>query len=398
MKLKPIALLFSIVALIQSSTYALEPSKTINLTKETEFYLLKNRGISNNLFVIESKFEKKFFEECKKKLSMFDTVKRAIVEYFNDNYKSEQQSMIKSLSNEENLNKFFHMKTYGDGQAAKWLSSLDKSDTSALGLTEPLPDKFKKEKLPDFLRYAFAESFQYRFNKNIEIGEIQINQALNNLATRRIAKLLNLSELIVKTKYVKIMPPDKLGIIMDCAPGMSFKDFSLLKNKGVNPSLQRNLSNLMILDAICSQRDRAGGIGNLFVQLDANGNAVSITGFDNDMSFDKFENLKEKYATLPPVILSNNKIALPYMDKSLANKILSLNYEDIYSCLKDLLPNAMIDAVAHRLQQIQEAIKNSIEGNESFLLEPGDWNEKTMMNETTVDNETYFKTFIKKLN
>ncbi len=62
------------------------------------------------------------------------------------------------------------MKTYGDGQATTGSKSKDKSDTSDLGLTEPLSDDFKVKNLPDFLLGAFAEFVQYRANVNIEIG------------------------------------------------------------------------------------------------------------------------------------------------------------------------------------------------------------------------------------
>lgn len=138
------------VILVQSSAFALDPSKTVDLSSETKVYINRNGGITTNIFVIESENDKKFFKECKEKLSMLDTVKRTVTEYFNGKHEKEQQSILKSLSNEENLNKFFYMKTYGDGQAAKWLSSADKSDTSIFGLTEPLNYKFKTEILPDF--------------------------------------------------------------------------------------------------------------------------------------------------------------------------------------------------------------------------------------------------------
>lgn len=40
------------------------------------------------------------------------------------------------------------------------------------------------------------------------------------------------------------------------------------------------------------------------------------------------------------------------MDKMLAYKILSLNYKDIYLCLKDLLNDSQIDATINRMHQI----------------------------------------------
>ncbi|MDR2074570.1 MAG: hypothetical protein LBP36_04375 [Oscillospiraceae bacterium] len=392
--------------LAQNIIFILSPSQTVNLSKETKFYIDRTGGgITNNIFVIECGNNKKFFKECKKKLSMYDTVKRTVAEYFKGEYENEQQSILNSMSDEENLKKFFYMKIYGDGQAAKWLNSSDKSDTSILGLTEPLNDKFKTEVLTNFLHYAFAEFFQYRFNETVKIGEIQSNQALNNLATIRIAELLNLSDLVVKTEYVKITYPeipDKFGILMDCAKGIPFEKFKSLKNKSVSPLFQLKASNLMILDAICAQRDRE--VGNYFTVISEDTNsAVSINAFDNDMAFHnimlgKFVNLKEKYYVLPPIISADDKMTLPHMDKELAEKILSLNDKTIYLCLQNLLPDISIDAVINRLHQIQNAIRKTIKYNENFLIEPMQWNEKTMEEELTQSNETYFKNFMKKLN
>ena len=172
-----------------------------------------------------------FFKETKEKLSKYDTAKRAINEYFKDSYKAEQESMLKSLLNEENLNKFIYMQAYRGGQAAKWLASKDKNDTSVLGLTEPLSAKFKKAILPKFLRYAFSEFVQYSANKNREIGDLQINLLLEALATMRIAKILNLSDLVVKTPS----GDNKLGIVMECAKGIPFEKVKLLENKNIKP-------------------------------------------------------------------------------------------------------------------------------------------------------------------
>ena len=109
-------------------------------------------------------------------MSTYNTAKRSIIEYFKYEYKEDQEFMLRSLLNEEDLKKFINMKTYGDSQAVRWLESTDKSDTSNLGLTELLPDNFKTKNLPDFLPYAFAELVQYRANTNREIGDKQINQ------------------------------------------------------------------------------------------------------------------------------------------------------------------------------------------------------------------------------
>lgn len=213
----------------------------------------------------------------------------------------------------------------------------------------------------------------------------------------RIAELLNLSDLVVKTEYVKITHPEKIaktGILMDCAKGVPFKKFKALENKKVAPLFQLNASNLMILDAICAQRDRE--VGNYFTVLESN-NAIGINAFDNDMSFNGFVNLKESNYVLPAIISLDDKMTLPNMDKELAEKILNLNYKDIHLCLQDLLPDIFIDAVINRLHQIQGAVKKTIKENKDFLIESTEWSEKTMEEELSINSETYFKNFMRKL-
>lgn len=370
----------------------------MELSPRTKFYINRNGGISHNTYVIEKENNKLFFKETKKKLSMYETAKRAISEYFKDNYKDAQKSMLISLLSEENLKKFIYMKTYGDGEAAKWLISEDKKDTSVLGFTEPLSDNFKTEVLPDFLHYAFAEFVQYRANKNREPGDLQINQLLGSLATSRISKILGLSDLIVKTEYVEIKPPsgkNKIGIIMDCAKGVPFKKLKMLENKTVNPLLQLSLSNLMILDAFCAQRDRS--VGNYFTILSEDYNIIGINAYDNDLAFDNYIDLKTRNFVFPPILHYDGTLTLPHMDKMLAYKILSLNYKDIYLCLKDLLNDSQIDATINRMHQIQNAIKQTMKKNKTFLIEPSEWNTQTMEEEFSIGSDTYFKYFIKKL-
>lgn len=376
----------------------INPSETIKILPETKFYINKNGGISHNTYILENKTQKLFFKETKEKLSMYGTAERAIKEYFGDTWLEAQNSMLEDLKNQENLENFMYMKTYDNGQAAKWLKSKDKSDTSCIGFPTKLPSDFVNNKLPKFLSYAFSEFVQYRANKNRSEGELQLNQLIGSLASVKLAELLDLSDLLVKTKYVKLSLPDtntKLGILMDCAQGLPFQNLKEIENKIIDPQLQLDFSKLMILDALCAQRDR--GVGNFFTKLD-NNKIIGIHAYDNDLSFDAYTNLRTDDYLLPAIINSDNTITLPHMDKKLAEKILSLNYKDIENCLKDLLIESQIDATINRLHQIQSSIKHTMKLKNDFLLKSNsDWTEKTMQEETNTHNKTYFNSFLKNL-
>ncbi len=323
---------------------------------------------------------------------MFDTAKRAINEYLKDSYKQDQASMLESLLDTQNLEKFIYMKTYGDGRAAAWLNAKDKSDTSTLGLVNPLSEEFKNNVLPDFLPYAFAEFTQYRANRKVEIGKKQDKQQISALATMKVAKLLNLSHLVVKTEYVNLHIPnstDKVGIIMECADGISFKQLKSSKIQNIDPSFQLSVSNLMVLDAICAQRDRS--VGNYFTTISPENTITGVSAYDNELAFGSYTDLTKPNYRLPAIIDSDGTLVLPHMDKTPANSILSINDKDIHENLKELLDDKQISDTIVRIDQIKNAIKKSIDKNKSFLLESNEWNKETMDEECSIDNENIFQ-------
>lgn len=295
---------------------------------------------------------------------------------------------------EDNLNKFLRMKTYVDGMAAKWLRS-DKSDTSCLGITCKLPLEFRINVLPGLVNYSFSEFVQYFSNKSREVGQMQDVHSLNNIATLRLAKLLGLENLIVNTEYVNLVKQGeivKTGILMDYARGISVWDFKKIPNRCISPKFQRAMSNLMILDSICAQRDRE--IPNYFVDVHENGNEViDINAFDNDMSFNEFVDLKKSNYDICAIITQDDKISLPHMDRMLAEKILNIEENQLENILSDMLEDWKIEATKYRFNQIKIAIKNTIDSNRNFLIEIQDWNFNTISKEI---NGNYGYTYLKR--
>ncbi len=382
-----------------SFIYAIEPSEVVVLPDGAKFYINRNGGISHNTYCVEVDAQKKFFKETKVKLSLYDTAKRIIKEYFKDEYLSEQAAMLKSLENEENLNKFAHMKIYGDGKAAQWLKSPQKMSTDILGFTEYLPYEFRINVLPEFIHYAFAEFVQYNANRNVRIGDLQINHVLRNLATVRIAKLLGLSDLIVNTRYVKLITPDKsqkLGIILDCAKGVSFRQLKNMKITDIAPLFQRDMSDLMVLDALCAQRDRE--VANYFIVLSDEGEIMGVNAYDNDLSFDHYKNLEQKNRDLPALLHLDGSFILPHMNMNTANRILELTAQDINACLGDILDEDDINFTIERLISLQRAIVITTNRSSRFLLNTNQWSGKTIREEMDVKGDTYFKHFLKMLN
>ncbi len=151
----------------------------------------------------------------------------------------------------------------------------------------------------------------------------------------------------------------------------------------------------MILDAICAQRDRS--VYNYFTVLSEEGDIVGLNAYDNDLAFDNYTNLKSRNYVLPPILYPDDTFVLPHMDMSLANKILSLNAQDITMNLKDLLDESQINATISRLNQMQHAIEQTKRKNPNFLLPPSEWNEQTIQRELSINGDTYFKCYVNRL-
>ena len=373
--------------------------KTVDISNSS-LYFSEKKGICHNIFILDNGIDKKFFKECKVRLDPFETVKRAIDEYLKDSYFQERESILSCFSDENNLNKFLRMKVYGDGIAAKWLKS-DKSDTSCLGITCKLPLDFRINVLPGLVNYAFSEFVQYFHNKGRKIGQLQDVHILNNIATLRIAKLLDLENLIVNTEYVNLVKDGeivKAGILIDHARGVSVWDFKKIPDRCISPKFQMAMSNLMILDSICAQRDRE--IPNYFVDLSENGNEViGVNAFDNDMSFNEFVDLKKSNYVICAMITRDDKINLPHMDKTLAEKVLNIEENQLEDALSDILEDWKIKATQYRFSQIKAAIKNTIDSNENFLVEVQNWDSNTLSEEINGNyGDTYLKRFCNRIN
>ena len=110
-----------------------------------------------------------------------------------------------------------------------------------------------------------------------------------------------------------------------------------------NPDIQRGLSNLQMLDAICGQFDRHGG--NVMVETTRGGGIRSIKGIDNDFAF----GVKMK-------LNANNKVShergMPrFVDVHVAAIMTRITADDVRQTLAGLLTREEIEATVERFLQ-----------------------------------------------
>ena len=136
-----------------------------------------------------------------------------------------------------------------------------------------------------------------------------------------------------------------------------------------DPSLQRLLSRLQLIDNIAFQVDRQNS--NYYLEFDDAGKVTGLTGIDNDMALGKNTDLNDpdamKFSQYPGVSL--------LVDKQLAEKIISLDTEILAIVMGDLLSPAEITALVSRVNKLKTHL--AILQNSNQLLEPHQWNNNT---------------------
>jgi hypothetical protein len=138
-----------------------------------------------------------------------------------------------------------------------------------------------------------------------------------------------------------------------------------------DPTFQRQMSNLNILDALTGQIDRHGG--NFYVNRNGAGGVRSITAIDHDLSFPtkKFD-VRQKareYYGLPQ-----------HVDRQTAEMVMAIEGQELRGLLQDLLNEEEIKCTIERL----EAIKLALAG--MTWVSAGGWTKSTAQKEVTSTN------------
>lgn len=214
------------------------------------------------------------------------------------------------------------------------------------------------------------------------------NQAFDvrNIATKKMAEILGLSNLIVNSEIVTIKSGNdkKVGVLMDEAEGISFPEFESKEAMRISPCFQKEINDLQILDTIVMQMDRYNL--NYNIKISENNVAIGIIAYDNDCSFNLNTDLTRSLGCVPALINKDGKIDIPYMSKPLASKILNTDEQVIRETLLGILDNEYIEATINRFLQIKNAIKATVVERPTFLLEDYEWNELTMIDEINYNN------------
>ena len=295
--------------------------------------------------------------------------------------------MEESLTKKKNLAKFVNMGITNDETSAVYKFCMGGA-AELIGIDNR--DAERDERLRDLAQFIWGELYAYKLNSGVKIGAYQTYNAVRQIATKRLADIMGLSELIPTTKFVVLNISDgrkMFGTIMEAAPGVILEHESAEKRKSVaTPMLQRALNNLNFLDTLCHEKDHRPG--NYAVLVEDN-KANTICAFDNDspMSFSLGGASFKTYMNCSPYIL-HNSVNRPYVDENLASWLSENNFKEIYRATKGLLNQLQIIFLKRRFKILKKAISR-LENQRIASVE--EWNEQTVRDELS---GTYGQTYL----
>lgn len=352
---------------------------------------------TSTILKIKSKSSCFYFRECRKHLEIRSYVNCFIFDFFkysNKNYVAFLPALLRQLNEKRTFDSFIKMGTpfEKDSPINQYLKT---GKCTFLNFEYHHLDQNYEAFLFDFLTYSWSNLYTYRLNSGLKYDHFEIYSAVRQLATQQIAEIIGLATLIPKTKFAFLIIDDKVskfGTIMSQAEGIPLN--RLKSNKIVSPQLQRELNNLNTLDVLCHEKDHRPA--NYFIRTNK-GIPIGVCAFDNDspMSFNSPNVFFFTYMRCSPFInIRKGIINRPYMDKEVAQAILSIDYFSIFKKILGL--NAIQKLMLLlRIYLVKLAIKKSLLNKTNFLLSKNDWNSLTIEEELCGKfGKTYLQLFI----
>ena len=209
-------------------------------------------------------------------------------------------------------------------------------------------------------------------------AQLKIGDELSgrNVATSRIAELLGLGSLVAHSEKMTVKVGDKElhGCFMEFAEGVDVRNGNDMDQRlvsqidfGNSPGFTKDACNLEVLDYICAQGDRHAG--NMFLKLgelgpDGTRQVVGIQGIDNDFAFSTRSLTSENFA-LKQGVLGD----LCFISEDVAQRVCQLDRDKLEYAVGDILSKEEIDALAGRVQKMQENIRKNM-----ITVKDDEWN------------------------
>lgn len=360
--------------------------------KSGEVRLLANT--SNNVYLVEIDGKNLFFRECKRHSFMPDYVQETIDIYYTyivKDLNGDREFLEECLQDKSRLKIFFNMGMTNDRTSGAYQFCIGNGPHN-IGLPDLDPNR--ETRMKDLVQYIWGDLFSYSLNSGVKIGNFQTYNAVRCIATYRVAQMIGLGDMVPKTEYVFLCPEGRkpmFGTLMDPAPGVCMEALSCAERQDASsPALQRALNRLNLLDVLNLEKDHRPG--NYHVVL-AEGKGENVVAFDNDSpnSFSIGGASFSTYMGCSPWCVKG-KLNRPYVDRSVADRILTLEDEQVDAQLGDILNRIQLLSLKKRLKQVKKVLRNA---PMSVFLTEEQWTEETVERELSGDfGMTYLQQFL----
>ncbi|MBR4668480.1 MAG: hypothetical protein IKO76_06980 [Butyrivibrio sp.] len=355
---------------------------------------------TSDVFVIEKNGEKKYFKESEtipekelavlfqQKYSAFknekiegDTeVERTINQKIHDRrmllVTCTQRAINMNFISPENIKEKFS-KCFNKQKMLELLKRIDPT----LFVDEDKGEQYNVTEEEEKEDFDFLATYYFGIRKNYMLASIATGNAKidenetltkRNAAASRLAKILGIEDVIVKSKMVDLLidGKKKRGVLMDEAKGNTLSAYrkeldvhSPEAKVRYTAEALKQISQLQILDIICGQVDRNDS--NYICDIVENDEGIhdikKIQGIDNDMAFGKlkykdiFARGENGYNRIKNIEDEGSFMGLA-IDLTFAKKIVRLKPEILDYQMCDLLNKKEREALIDRLRGVQNAL------------------------------------------
>lgn len=232
---------------------------------------------------------------------------------------------------------------------------------------------------PHFITFIKSGLEQYRRSSLAGFGGMDAFNACRSLATKIVADALGLGRLIPSTEVVQVCASDKrmFGVLCARCLGMRAKDAPWEPA----PSLQRDLADMQVLDALCYHNDHWVNNYNVY---ERDGVAVGAMAFDNDNLWAFFPTWRISFASAgggSPLLSKNGLIRLPHLSAETARRVATCDAQVLSRLLSPYLNRWQRVALRMRLRALQRALRRTEAARPDFLLADEEWTAQTLQQE-----------------
>ncbi len=243
-----------------------------------------------------------------------------------------------------------------------------------------------------FLWQMRSAAFLRRNSRLVRGEKHSFFNAVRAVSTEIVAEETGLSELVVKSEFCRLHVGNDViyGLLSARAEGPRACDAEI----SPTISLQRDLSDLHLLDLICFQQDHGPDNYNIYSK---NGE-LRVCAFDNDNpnAFFPFGGVELPLRGCCSLIGEKVRLRRSFFSYETAEKIMKTDEEKLSRLLTPYLNFVQRLFLKKRIMKIKKAIENS--GEKTRFIKTGEWSEDCLKEELSgAFGTTYLtKVFIKK--